>query len=272
MLDTCLYHNNAETFTFTAIQGKIKENEGNSFGAFYLSSTSGSRYFTVQVRALPNFSKKGELKNYIFRATHVPVGDDQLQQIQLAQHLAQSFNFKFGNTFPPCHSMTVETACRIRSLRDPTKKMSKSDPDGKSSIFLADKPEEILEKVKKAVTDFTSEVTYDPEKRLGVSNLISIHSLASGLTPEQICMDAKGLDTGKYKLRVADALIAHLNPIRLKIEDYLKHPEYIEDILKKGAENATEIASQTLSEVRSKVGFLDLNNRQKEEFISKKAC
>lgn len=133
-----------------------------------------------------------------YRTTHVPVGEDQVQHIQLAQHLAKIFNTKFGNTFPSCHAVVANDAgCRVKSLRDPTKKMSKSDPDTKSCILLTDTPDVIREKVKKSITDFTSEVTYEPEKRLGVSNLITIHSLVSDLIPEEICEINQFIDTGK---------------------------------------------------------------------------
>lgn len=133
-----------------------------------------------------------------FRATHVPVGEDQLQHLQLAQHLAKNFNSRFGNTFPMCEPMVAEDAsCRIKSLRDPTKKMSKSDPDPKSCVMITDTPDVITLKVKKAITDFTSEVTFEPETRPGVTNLLTIHSIVSGKSIEQICDEAKNIDTGK---------------------------------------------------------------------------
>lgn len=112
------------------------------------------------------------------------------------------FNYRFGETFPICHGIIADDpSCRIKSLRDPTKKMSKSDPDEKSRILLTDRPEQIMGKFKKSVTDFTSAVNYDPKTRLGVSNLISIHSLMSGNSIEQIINDASDLETGKYVLR-----------------------------------------------------------------------
>ena len=97
----------------------------------------------------------------IFRATHVPVGEDQVQHLQLAQLLAKTFNHKFGSTFPIIKAMIADDlSCRIRSLRDPSKKMSKSDVDPKSTIFLTDTPDQIFEKIKKSVTDCTSEVIF----------------------------------------------------------------------------------------------------------------
>ncbi|XP_063705644.1 tryptophan--tRNA ligase, mitochondrial isoform X2 [Culicoides brevitarsis] len=196
----------------------------------------------------------------IMLASHVPVGEDQVQHLQLAMHLAKIFNNKYGFTFPQCQPIIADDpSARLKSLRDPTKKMSKSDSDPKSCIYLTDSPKEILNKIKKAVTDCTSEVAFDPINRSGVANLITIHSLASNLSPEEICESAKEIDTGKYKPKVAEALIEHLNPIREKIEDYLKHPEYLEQVLSEGGERASNFAEETLSEVKEKIGIANLN-------------
>lgn len=218
-------------------------------------------------------------KNFFGRATHVPAGEDQEQQIQIARDLANTFNYRYGETFPLCDPIIGNDASgRIKSLRDPSKKMSKSDPDPKSRILVTDRPEQIVEKLKKAVTDFTSAVYNDPKTRPGVSNLITIHSLMSGMSIEEIEKDASSLDTGKYviqkiwlswgqkldwfscssfryKFRVADAVVDKIDPIRIKIEDYLKHPEYLVDILKIGTEKCTQIAEETLVDVKKKVGL-----------------
>lgn len=189
--------------------------------------------------------------------THfVPVGEDQIQHIQLAQHLAKNFNSRFGVTFPMCQPMIANDAsCRIKSLRDPTKKMSKSDIDLKSFVNLTDSPDTLSAKIRKSITDFTSEVTFDVENRPGVANLIMMHSLASGKSPQQICDEVKHLDTGKYKSVVSDALISHFEPIRLKIAEYNGDKSYLESVLKKGNEKAREVAVQTMKEVKEKVGL-----------------
>lgn len=132
------------------------------------------------------------------RATHVPVGEDQFQNIELTRELAKMFNKRFGETFPiPTAILTGKEYSRLKSFRDPVKKMSKSDPDPKSRICLTDSPDSIVKVIKKAVTDFTSEVTYDPELRPGVANLISIHSFVTNKSVEDICEEAKGFDTAK---------------------------------------------------------------------------
>ncbi|KAL2719632.1 hypothetical protein V1478_011094 [Vespula squamosa] len=222
---------------------------------------------------LPQFKEKSEnLKNIplglyiypilqaadilLYRATDVPVGQDQAQHIQLAQDLANSFNKRYGDTFPIPRTLICDDASRrIRSLRDPLKKMSKSDKDLKSRLDLTDKPEVVLEKVKKAVTDFTSEVNYEPETRPGVSNLIAIHSLLTGKSPEEICKDAQGLDTGKYKLVLADVIIQKLRPIQEEIFRLLNEQLYLDEVLKIGSQKAIELAFDCYSDVKNKIGF-----------------
>lgn len=204
----------------------------------------------------------------LHRANWVPVGEDQIQHIQLAQHLTKNFNNRFGYMFPTCQPMISEDlSCRIKSLRDTTKKMSKSDPDTKSCVMLTDSPEVITSKVKKSITDFTSAVTYEPESRPGVANLLTIHSLASNKSIEQICEEVRHLDTGKYKLIVADAIIEHFNPIRLKIDEYLKNPDYLWSVLEMGNERAREVAVRTMDEVKARVG---LGNFDLSKFVDDK--
>ncbi|XP_024083006.1 tryptophan--tRNA ligase, mitochondrial isoform X2 [Cimex lectularius] len=193
----------------------------------------------------------------LYKATHVPVGEDQVQHLNLAQHLVHTFNNKFGVTFPQpvCIVDDKYGSGRIRSLKEPDKKMSKSHVSTRSRIELTDSAEEIVRKVKRAVTDFTSEVTYDPIGRPGVANLIDIHCLATGKTREEVCNDSKGIDTGKYKSIVADALVSKFMPIRGEIFRILDSPDYIQNILEKGSESAREIAESTWNEVVQKVGL-----------------
>lgn len=113
-------------------------------------------------------------------------------------HFAGTFNTRFGSTFPIIQEIVSRGAGgRIRSLRDPEKKMSKSDPTDKGRIVLTDTPEAMARKIKRAVTDCISAVEYDPKERPGVSNLITIHSLVTGLTVEEICAQSKSIDTGE---------------------------------------------------------------------------
>ncbi|XP_011504701.1 PREDICTED: tryptophan--tRNA ligase, mitochondrial, partial [Ceratosolen solmsi marchali] len=201
----------------------------------------------------------------LYKATHVPVGEDQVQHIQLAEHLAQKFNTTYGETFPMPIAVINKDFGRIKSLRDPLQKMSKSESDTKSRLNLTDEPAVLLNKIKKAVTDFTSVVSYDPENRPGVSNLVSIHSMITGMSPEEICKEVKHLNTGQYKLFLADILIDKLNPIREKIQLYMNQPKYLQKVLHEGTQKAKDIAFKNWLEVKDKVGYgtpIFSNNQQ----------
>ena len=132
--------------------------------------------------------------------------------------------------------------------------MSKSDVDQKSCIYLNDSADQVLEKCKKAVTDFTGEVTFDPTTRPGVSNLISIHSGCTGQSSDDICKEVSHLNTGQYKLYLADVINEHLGPIREKYEHYENNLNEVETILEQGADKARVIAEQTMSEVKKLIG------------------
>lgn len=231
----------------------------------------GSITTMARLAHLPQFKEKSEsLKNIplglyiypilqaadilLYKATHVPVGQDQAQHIQLAQDLAHIFNKKFGQTFPIPHTLISDgPSQRIKSLREPTKKMSKSHTDPKSRLDILDEPDVLLSKLKKAITDFTSEVTYEPETRPAIANLIDIHSLFTGKTPDKICEEATGLNTGQYKLVLADVVIESLTPIREDILKLMKEPAYLDEILREGTERATELGMNCWMEVTDKV-------------------
>ncbi|KAL1138320.1 hypothetical protein AAG570_008384, partial [Ranatra chinensis] len=193
----------------------------------------------------------------LYKATEVPVGEDQVQHIHLAQHLVHTFNNRYGETFPipSCLVQSGVKGGRIRSLREPDRKMSKSHADAKSRIELADSPDVITAKIRKAVTDFTSSLSFEPNSRPGVSNLVALYSLATGKTTGQTCEEFAHFDTGKFKLVVADAVIAHLKPIREEIIRLNNAPEFLEKCLSEGAEKANIIAEDTWSEVCQKIGL-----------------
>ncbi|KAJ0178568.1 hypothetical protein K1T71_006391 [Dendrolimus kikuchii] len=151
----------------------------------------------------------------LYRATHVPVGADQLQHLQVASQLVRTFHHRYGRAFPtPRPLLPEEGADRVRSLRDPARKMSKSDAEAKSRVLLSDPDDLIALKIRKAVTDFTPQVTFEPETRPGVANLVRIHCLAEDKTPEEAVEEADGLTTGQYKALVAAALARALRPVR----------------------------------------------------------
>ncbi|XP_017560078.1 tryptophan--tRNA ligase, mitochondrial isoform X1 [Pygocentrus nattereri] len=190
----------------------------------------------------------------LYKSTHVPVGEDQIQHLELAQDLARIFNNKYGEFFPePC--ALLSSTRKIKSLRDPTSKMSKSDSQKLATIFLTDTPEDIVFKIRRAVTDFTSEVTFDPEGRPGVANLVSLHAAVSGQTVEHVVSLARGLDTGKYKNLVAEAVVQRLEPIRLEIQRLREDRGHLKSVLVEGEAKARSLASPVMKEVRKLVGF-----------------
>ncbi|XP_025098211.1 tryptophan--tRNA ligase, mitochondrial-like [Pomacea canaliculata] len=192
----------------------------------------------------------------LYKATDVPVGEDQIHHIELTRYLAKSFNRNFNTIFPRCRALTGESP-KIRSLRNPEGKMSKSDPNPLSRIELTDSPKDITEKIKKAVTDFTSEVSYDPDRRPGVSNLIDIHMGVTELCAEEICENAflNALTTAMYKATVAEAVIEHLKPISDSIQRLKNDPGHLEKVLKTGQERAQAIAQDTIMEVKQAMGL-----------------
>ncbi|XP_023934576.2 tryptophan--tRNA ligase, mitochondrial isoform X2 [Bicyclus anynana] len=192
----------------------------------------------------------------VYRATHVPVGADQLQHLQLTAQLVRTFHHRFGRLFPtPAPLLPDDGSDRIRSLRDPSKKMSKSDSDPKSRILLSDGDDLIRLKIQKAVTDFTPEVSFDPAARPGVSNLVTLHSLAADKLPEEALEEARGLSTAQYKRVVADALCGALRPVRERAQALLARPALLHELLRHGAARARALADPVYAEVAARAGL-----------------
>ncbi|XP_074044669.1 tryptophan--tRNA ligase, mitochondrial [Macrotis lagotis] len=190
----------------------------------------------------------------LYKSTHVPVGEDQVTHMELVRDVAQRFNKKYGEFFPVPKSLLTSMK-KVKSLRDPSTKMSKSDPDRLATIGITDSPEEIVMKFRKAVTDFTSEVTYNPSTRMGVSNMVDIHAAVTGLTVEEVVHQSAGLDTARYKDVVAAAVIQKFAPIRSEIEKLKVEKHYLRKVLHTGAEKAKELAKPVCQEVKKLVGF-----------------
>ena len=140
---------------------------------------------------------------------------------------------------------------KIKSLRDPTKKMSKSDKDPLSYITLTDPPELIQKKIRKAVTDSNSHVTYEPDARPGVATLIDIHAACTDRDPDEIVESCllRAVDTGEYKLEVAERLVEQLKPIQERYLRVVNDRAYLRQVLDSGAARATEIATVTYEQV-----------------------
>ncbi|XP_046940236.1 tryptophan--tRNA ligase, mitochondrial isoform X1 [Lynx rufus] len=191
----------------------------------------------------------------LYKSTHVPVGEDQVQHMELVQDLAQGFNKKYGEFFPVPKSILTSMK-KVKSLRDPLAKMSKSDPDKLATVRITDSAEEIVRKFRKAVTDFTSEVTYEPARRPGVSNLVAIHAAVTRLPVEEALRRGAGMDTARYKLLVADAVIEKFAPIKREIEKLKMDRGHLEKVLQVGSAKAKELAHPVCQDVKKLVGFL----------------
>jgi tryptophanyl-tRNA synthetase len=191
----------------------------------------------------------------LYNADLVPVGDDQKQHLELTRDLAHRFNTRFGQTFTMPQPYIPEVGARVMSLDDPTKKMSKSNPNPGSFIALLDTPDEIRKKVSRAVTDSGREVKFDLENKAAVSNLMSIYTHCSGLTLAEIEQKYEGQGYGPFKKELAELLVATLEPIQQRYRDIRESGE-LHTILRRGAERATEIAASTMADVRDKMGFV----------------
>ncbi|XP_054471535.1 tryptophan--tRNA ligase, mitochondrial isoform X2 [Anoplopoma fimbria] len=224
-----------------------------------------------RLRHLPQWKMKSKLKNegsvglytypvlqaadiLLYKSTHVPVGEDQVQHLELAQDLARIFNKRYGDLFPEPGALLSSTR-KVKSLRDPSAKMSKSDPQTMATITITDSPDDIALKLRRAVTDFTSEVTFDPETRPGVSNLVTIHAAMETISVEEAVSRARGMDTGVYKKLVAEVVIQRLTPIREEIRRLREDRAHLEEVLARGTRRARELAAPVLMEVRQRVGF-----------------
>ena len=194
----------------------------------------------------------------LYKTNLVPIGEDQLQHIELTRTIARKFNSAFGETFAIPEPFINKEGKRIMGLDDPLKKMSKSAENPKNYIALLDSPETIREKIKAAVTDSASEIKYDMENKPAISNLLTIYSLFSRKTIAELEKEYDGKNYSVFKNDLAEIIIEGLSPIQKKYKELSANPDYIKKVLRNGAEKAKTIASQTMSEVRSKIGFLEI--------------
>lgn len=199
-----------------------------------------------------------------YRATHVPVGEDQRQHLELTRDIAGKFNHDFGVDFFPITEPLIEgAATRVMSLRDGTRKMSKSDPSDASRINLTDPPEAITSKLKKAKTDpesLPSEIAGLAE-RPEAKNLVNIYAALAGTTPEAVLAEFGGQGFGTFKPRLADLAVATLAPISARMAELAADPARIDRILGEGAERAEAIARPILEQVYEIVGMVRSRRR-----------
>lgn len=192
----------------------------------------------------------------LYQTDLVPVGEDQRQHVELTRDIANRFNGVYGKTFtmPEALISRAEEGARIMSLQDPTRKMSKSDPNPKGFVSILDEPATILKKFRGAVTDSESRVAYAPGKD-GINNLMRIYSVFTGKTLEEIQAEFEGKGYGDFKTAVGEAVVQRLEPIQTRYKELINDKAYLEDCCRAGAQKAMRLSGRTLEKVYKRVGF-----------------
>lgn len=190
----------------------------------------------------------------LYNADLVPVGIDQKQHLELARNTAQRFNGVYGDTFIVPDGYIPQTGAKIMSLQEPEKKMSKSDSNANACVLMLDEPDAILRKFKRAITDSDGCVRASAEKP-GVTNLMSIYSVFTGKQFAEIEREFDGRGYGDFKVAVAESVINALSPIQTEYKRLLEDKNYLETVLREGAENASKLGAKTLKKVYKKIGF-----------------
>ncbi|KAJ2237030.1 Tryptophan--tRNA ligase, mitochondrial [Coemansia sp. RSA 1722] len=191
----------------------------------------------------------------LFRASHVPVGEDQVQHLELARDLAMHFNKTFNTDILPMPGYLLTATKRVMSLRDPLRKMSKSDPNEQARITLDDTDDWIRKKIKKAPTDAVPGISFDPKNRPGVSNLLAIYAAIKEIDPEQAAGEMQMLGNAQMKELVAQAVVDEVAPIRRRMQKLMADPLYIESVLRSGEEKARAAAEDNWRRIARCVGL-----------------
>ncbi len=195
----------------------------------------------------------------LYKATHVPVGEDQKQHLELTRDIAQKFNHDFGvELFPLTEPIIMGEGARVMSLRDGTKKMSKSDPSDASRINLNDDTDTLARKIRKAKTDaeLLPAKADMLEGRAEAQNLVGIYAALTDISRDQVCADFEGKGFGDFKKALTDVVVSKLAPITEEMKRLQADPSYIDSVLKDGGERAQMIAAPILADVKKAVGFL----------------
>jgi tryptophanyl-tRNA synthetase len=189
-----------------------------------------------------------------YKASEVPVGEDQRQHIELMREIARRFNERFGETLVEPEHRIPEIGARIMDLQDPQRKMSTTGATEAGTVYVLDEPDAIRKKLGSAVTDSGREVVRSEEKP-GVSNLIDVLAVARGIEPQAVEREFEGAGYGDFKQAVAEAVVDLLAPVRERYAELRPDEAALEETLALGAEKAREIAAGTLAEVRDRMGI-----------------
>lgn len=188
----------------------------------------------------------------LYSPKFVPVGDDQSQHLELTRTIARKFNNRFGKTFMEPKILLTHTP-RVMSLKNPTKKMSKSEPVG--CIFMDDSPEVIHDKLRSAVTDSGSAIFYDVENKPAISNLLEIYAALSGVEIAKVQAEFVSTSYSAFKVALADLIADHFAEFRKKKKLLMAKPAVLKKILNEGATAAGKIADKKMTEVKKKIGI-----------------
>lgn len=195
----------------------------------------------------------------LYEPDKVPVGEDQKQHLEITRDIAARLNYQFGKEDAPIlklpDPMIRPEGARVMSLTDGTRKMSKSDPSDLSRINLLDPPEQIQHKIKRCKTDPIRGLTFDDPERPECNNLLSLYMILSKQTKEAVAAECRDMGWGQFKPLLTDTLIATLKPIQEKYDTITSDKGYLESVLKDGRDKAEAIANQTLSKVKTALGF-----------------
>ncbi len=194
----------------------------------------------------------------LYQPEYVPVGADQKQHCELTRTIAERFNSVYGNTFVVPEPYIMKTGARVRSLQDPTKKMSKSDENINAFISLKDDKDTILRKFRRAVTDSEARVYYG-EGKDGINNMMEIYGAITGMSMEAIEQEFAGKGYGDFKTAVGEAVAGELTPIQERLQMLLGDKAQLEQLMRSGAENASQVAGRTLAKAQKKMGFVQFN-------------
>lgn len=192
----------------------------------------------------------------LYQTDCVPVGKDQLQHVELTRTIAERFNNRYSPTFTLPEGMLPKYGNKVYSLQNPTAKMSKTDDDINGYILMLDKPDDIVRKFKRAVTDSDTRILYDPKDKPGISNLLTIYSAFTGKDMKHCEADFEGKDYAYFKSEVAQVTVESLKPIQQSFEQLIADKEYLFSVMKEGADKARYRAQKTLSKVYRKIGFV----------------
>jgi tryptophanyl-tRNA synthetase len=192
----------------------------------------------------------------LYDADLVPVGEDQRQHLELARDVAQRFNSRFPDTFVVPDVLIQKSTAKIYDLQDPSSKMSKSAASDAGLISLLDDPKASAKKIRSAVTDSEREVRYDPGKKPGVSNLLTIQSAVTGTDVDKLVEGYAGRGYGDLKADTADAVVEFVSPVKARVDELLADPAELESVLEVGAQRAKDVSAKTLKRVYDRLGFL----------------